>query len=74
MPTAVAYLLFFTGMRSIRAASASILTLLEPLTATILSWFMFGERLAPTGILGGLFLLAAMVILYYGEKHLSQNG
>ncbi|WP_029914584.1 DMT family transporter [Pelobacter seleniigenes] len=74
VPTAVAYLLFFTGMRSIRAASASILTLLEPLTATILSWFMFGERLAPTGILGGLFLLAAMVILYYGEKHLLQNG
>lgn len=73
LPTAVAYLLFFLGMRSIRASTASILTMLEPLTATILAWLIFDERLAPAGFIGALSLLAAMAVLYHGEKTL-KNG
>lgn len=68
VPTAVAYTLFFFGMRSVKASTASILTMLEPLTATILAWVIFDEHLAPSGIIGALFLLAAMVVLYQGEK------
>jgi len=68
VPTAVAYTLFFFGMRSIRASTASILTMLEPLTATILAWAIFAERLAPLGIAGAFLLLGSMVTLYRGEK------
>ena len=68
VPTAVAYTLFFSGMRSIKASTASILTLLEPLTATALAWVFFAERLAPSGIVGALLLLGAIVILFKGEK------
>ena len=68
LPTAVAYTFFFLGMRSIRASTASILTLLEPLTATILAWLVFDERLAPSGMLGALLLLGALAILYRGES------
>ncbi|WP_321372433.1 DMT family transporter [uncultured Desulfuromusa sp.] len=67
MPTAVAYMLFFFGMRSIKASTASILTLLEPLTATVLAWIFFAERLAPSGIIGAFLLLAAIAVLYRGE-------
>lgn len=68
VPTAVAYTLFFLGMRSIKASTASILTLLEPLTATILAWIVFAERLAPSGLMGAFLLLAAIAVLYRGEK------
>lgn len=68
IPTAVAYTLFFFGMRSIKASTASILTMLEPLTATILAWAIFDEHLAPSGFIGALLLLAAMAVLYQGVK------
>lgn len=68
LPTAVAYTLFFFGMRGVRATTASILTMLEPLTATVLAWLVFGERLAPSGFAGALLLVAAMTVVWLGER------
>ena len=42
---------------------AGIVSLLEPLTATLLGVFLFGERLGVGGALGALMLLAAIVML-----------
>src|ERR1700730_4784799 len=44
-PTAVAYTLYFRGLRSAAASTAALLTLLEPLTGTILAAILLGERL-----------------------------
>jgi len=63
IPTALAYALFFAGMRFTPATVASILTLLEPLTAAVLSWILFGERLGPLGIVGACLLLGAILVL-----------
>jgi len=63
IPTALAYGLFVFGMRSTPAPLASILVLLEPLTAAVLSWGLFGERLSPTGILGAILVLGAIYAL-----------
>jgi len=60
VPTALAYGLFFTGVRVVPAAVASIVTLLEPLTATALATAVLGERLAPTALVGGLLMLGAV--------------
>lgn len=68
VPTALAYLCFFLAMRYIPAATASILSLLEPLTATLLAWLLFDERLGPGGALGALLLFGAIAILYRGER------
>lgn len=68
VPTAVAYSLFFLGMRNVRASTASILTMVEPLTATILAWIIFKEQLGLTGIAGAVFLLFSIVVLYRGEN------
>jgi drug/metabolite transporter, DME family len=63
VPSALGYWLFFSGVRTTGATAASIITLLEPLTATLLAWGLFGERLQPIGLLGALLLLAAIGLL-----------
>lgn len=63
LPTAMAYLFFFYGLRSTPVTVATIIILLEPLTSTMLAWLLFGERLAPLGIAGAALLLGAMALI-----------
>ncbi len=63
VPSALAYGLFLAGMARTPATVASITTLLEPLTATILAALLFGERLTPLGIVGAGLLLGAVLLL-----------
>lgn len=67
-PTALAYVFFLSGIRYARATVASVVTLIEPLTATALAWLFFGERLGPLGIVGAVLLLGAIAMLYRGER------
>jgi DME family drug/metabolite transporter len=64
VPSALAYAMFFTGLRTVPGAVASIVTLLEPLTATALATAFLGERLSPGALAGGLLVLAAVTGLY----------
>ena len=64
VPSALAYLLFFTGLRSVPGAVVSIVTLMEPVTGTALAMTFLGERLAPGALAGGLLVLAAVAGLY----------
>jgi drug/metabolite transporter, DME family len=57
VPTALAYGMFHRGMRTTSAPTASVIVLLEPLTAAILAWIMFGEKLNIAGIGGAVLLL-----------------
>jgi drug/metabolite transporter, DME family len=67
IPTALAYLLYFKGMRETPATQASVITLAEPLTATILAFALFGERLGMASMAGALLLVATMVMLLRGS-------
>ncbi|MEV6364403.1 DMT family transporter [Nocardia asteroides] len=60
-PTAVAYGLFFHGLPTAGAATAALLTLLEPLTATLLAVAVLGERLTPLAWSGAALLATAMI-------------
>jgi DME family drug/metabolite transporter len=60
-PTAVAYTLYFRGLRKASASSAALLSLLEPLTAAVLAALVLGNRLSAIGIAGAVMLLAAVV-------------
>jgi drug/metabolite transporter, DME family len=60
-PTAVAYTLYFRGLRKASASSAALLSLIEPLTAAVLAALVLGNRLSATGIAGAVMLLAAVV-------------
>lgn len=66
VPSALGYGIFLAGMRLTPAPVASIVTLLEPLTATILAWTLLGERLGSLGVPGAVLLLGALVALYRG--------
>lgn len=60
-PTAVAYTLYLRGLRNAHASTGALLSLLEPLTATILSVIFLGNRLSPAGIAGAVLLGAAVL-------------
>ena len=62
--SALAYAFFFAGITTVPGAVASIVTLLEPLTATALATAFLGERLSPGALAGGLLVLGAVAGLY----------
>jgi DME family drug/metabolite transporter len=61
-PTAVAYTLYFRGLRTTPAASAALMALLEPLVATALAVLVLGDRLSPTGLAGAALLITAVAL------------
>jgi DME family drug/metabolite transporter len=63
VPTAVAYVLFTVGLRRVPATAAGIVSLLEPLTATLLGVLAFHEALGAMGFVGAGLLLASLVLL-----------
>lgn len=63
MPTALAYIGYVVGMRTTPVAVAGILTLVEPLTATLLGVAFFGDHLGTMGGAGALLLLASVATL-----------
>ena len=72
-PTAVAYTLYFRGLRSAAASTAALLSLLEPLTGTVLAAVLLGERLSVTGIAGAA-IIAAAVLLTVRANHGGPGG
>ncbi|WP_248958314.1 DMT family transporter [Sphaerisporangium perillae] len=68
MPTALAYGLFFTGLSSVRATTASVVALLEPAGATAIGVLLLGERLTAASAAGTAVLLASVALLALGES------
>ena len=63
-PMFLAYLLFGRGLRTVRGSTATSITLVEPLVATLLAVLIVGERLPPSGWAGlGLVLLAVTALV-----------
>ena len=62
-PTALAYSAFFLGVRWVVPSASSILTLVEPLTATLIAVVLFQERLSALGLLGGALMILAVAAL-----------
>ncbi|HXZ74505.1 MAG TPA: EamA family transporter [Streptosporangiaceae bacterium] len=56
---AAAPLLFLAGLRRIGATQTAVLSLCEPLAATLLAAVLLGQLLAPSQLLGGALLLSA---------------
>lgn len=65
--TAGAYALYARGLTRVPASVAGVVTLMEPLTATLLGVLAFGERLGPAGLTGAALLLGAIALLLAGE-------
>lgn len=63
VPTAGAYLAYYSGLPSVPATTAAVLALLEPVTATVLSVVVLDESVTPLGLVGMALLLLAVVML-----------
>jgi drug/metabolite transporter, DME family len=73
-PTAVAYTLFFRGLRSAAADTAALMALLEPLTGAVLADLLLGERLSATGIAGAAVIGAAVIITVRANRGAGRVG
>ena len=60
-PTAVAYALYFRGLRTASANTAVVMALLEPLTGALLAAAFLGDRLGPVGTAGAVLLAVAVL-------------
>ena len=57
---ALAYGLFYAGLRTASGSAAVIATLLEPVTAAVLASLLLGERLGLAGVAGTALILVAV--------------
>lgn len=64
----IAYAAFYAGLRTTRGSTATLVTLVEPLSAAALAAVVLGERLAPTGLVGAALILAAVAGLARDEQ------
>lgn len=62
-PMFLAYVLFGIGMRTLRSTTATTITLLEPVVATVLAVVVVGERLDPAAWAGLALILLSVTVL-----------
>ncbi|MCW2984289.1 MAG: EamA family transporter, partial [Conexibacter sp.] len=63
VPTAIAYILFASGLRHLLANEVATLTLAEPVTAALLGAIVLGERPGAVAIGGIVLILAGLAVL-----------
>lgn len=61
--TLIAILAYFAGLSRVGATKAAIISTLEPAVTVVLSYLVFGERMGPVQFLGGLLILAGIIVL-----------
>jgi drug/metabolite transporter (DMT)-like permease len=62
--TVVAISLFLAGLPRVGPTSAAILATVEPLVTVVLAFLVFGETLSGVQLLGGSFVVGAVLVLY----------
>ncbi|MEV7234222.1 DMT family transporter [Streptomyces sp. NPDC051020] len=67
VPTALAYALYFAGAAVVRAATVSVIMLLEPVSAAVIAVVVLREQLTAATVAGTLLLLAAVAGLAVAE-------
>lgn len=74
VPTALAYALYFTGAAAVRAATVSVIMLIEPVSAAAIAVLVLGERLTGAVVLGTVLLLTAVGALIAAEARRPADG
>ena len=59
---------YFKGIERIRATRASITATWEPVVASFVAYIALGEVLYPLQILGGIGVIAAVILLQIGRE------
>jgi DME family drug/metabolite transporter len=69
VPTAAAYLLYASGLRSVTAAETTTIGLAEPLTAAALGVLVLHESMPAVSLLGAALIFAALLLLAVRLPH-----
>ncbi|MFD7668822.1 DMT family transporter [Streptomyces sp. NPDC059788] len=67
VPTALGYGLYFAGLAAVRAATASVISLVEPVSAAVIAVLFLGEEVTAGTAVGTGVLLAAVAGLAVSE-------
>ncbi|GAQ58307.1 EamA-like transporter family protein [Streptomyces acidiscabies] len=67
VPTALAYALYFAGAAVVRAATVSVVMLLEPVSAAVLAVAVLGERVTGATVVGTVLMLGSVAGLAVAE-------
>jgi drug/metabolite transporter (DMT)-like permease len=67
--TAFAVVAFFAGLKRIDPANASMISTLEPVVTVALAVMVLGETMTLYKILGGMMILAAVLLLARRETN-----
>ncbi len=66
--TVIPYLLYSFGLKTINGSNALIMATLEPVVATLVGTFIFGEDITVYGVIGIALVLLAVIILNIGAS------
>lgn len=69
----LAMTLFLAGLSKITSSEASILSTTEPLFGVLIAALFLGESLTPIQLLGGVFIIAAMILLTCNSSKKTQG-
>jgi len=67
VPTAIAYVLYLTGLKLIDATKASVFAIVEPLTAAVFGYMLLQEMLSYDSIVGFILIISSIVLLARSE-------
>jgi drug/metabolite transporter (DMT)-like permease len=67
-PNLLAYLLYSYALKHVEYSKGSILSVLEPLSAAVLSATILTERFEPPQIVGVILALTGVILLFYKRK------
>ncbi|MFD8954665.1 DMT family transporter [Streptomyces xanthophaeus] len=73
-PTAIAYALFYRGVRQVGPTTASVLMFLVPVSGTVLSFVLLDESIGTGQLIGSLFMLVGAVLAVAGPKLLRRKA
>ncbi len=59
---------FLTALRSIAPTNATVTSTIEPFLAALGAFILFGESLSLVQVLGGLLVIAAIVVVQFSER------
>jgi len=72
--TVLPIVLFMAGLARVSPSTASIASTVEPPVTVALAWVVFGETLGPLQLLGGAFVLSAVVLLQLRRAPTGRRG
>lgn len=65
IPSLAAYLIYSYALKHVESAKGSVMAVMEPLSAAILSTTLLGEKFEPLQVLGITLALTGVVLLFY---------